>query len=38
MKTIMDQSKKGNLKETFACTFPYTANKDTKPKIDIENS
>ncbi len=35
---VMDKSKKGNLKETFACTFPYTATKDSKPRIDIKYS
>ena len=34
----MDKSKKGGLEEIFACTFPYTATEDTKPKINIKDS
>ncbi len=34
----MDNSKKDTINENFACTFPYTATKDTKPKIDIPTS
>ena len=34
----MDKSEKHVIKDVYVCTFPYGANKDTEPKMDVKQS